>query len=198
MRETFTEWPREPEEQLRVDVVLARTRPQDDPWVQAAIRSVEQQSYPLTGLWTVDNEDRALNIGEAWNVGVSASTSPLVLLLREEDILTADMVQTLVTFYQTAKAQTPSLCHVTSLITVLDEQSGRTGSAPVPHAGMFERETLLAHPFDTGMSHHVAEHLVQRLQRSVSGSEAVTFGVAHHHGYIWRNHAFRIDRLNIQ
>lgn len=198
MRGTFTDFQRETEELPRVDVVLARTRAEDDPWVKAAIRSVEQQRYPNTGLWTVNNEDRALNIGEAWNVGVAASTAELILILREEDMLTADLVQTLVTFYLSGKPQQPTLCHVTGYMTILDEQTGRTGSAPLAHAGMFERETLLAHPFDTGMSHHVAEHLVQRLRSSVSGSEAVTFGVAHHHGYIWRNHAFRIDRLNVQ
>ena len=198
MRETFTDYERDPGELPRVDVVMARTRPANDPWLTASLRSVEQQCYPLTGLWTVDNEDRALHLGEAWNIGVQASSAPLILLLREEDMLTADLVQSLVTFWLTGRKQMPTLRHVTSYITVLDEQTGRTGSAPLPHAGMFERETLLANPFDATLDHHVAEHAVRRLAASVSGSEAVTFGVAHHHGYIWRNHAFRIDRLNIQ
>lgn len=198
MRSSFTDFQRDAKALPRVDVVIAQTRSADDPWLQAAIRSVEQQQYPNTGLWTVDNQDRTLNIGEAWNIGVGASNAPLILLLREEDMLTADLVQTLVTFWELGQRDNPGLVHVTSLMTVLDEQSGRMGSAPMAHAGMFSRETLLAHPFDQAMSHRVAEHLLQRLHNSAKQSEPVTFGVAHHHGYIWRNHAFRIDRLNVQ
>lgn len=196
-RNRYQDYTREREELPRVDVLLMNSRG-DGPWLQQAIQSVEAQSYENTGLWIIDNTDRALNIGAAWNIGVHASEAPLLLILREEDAMTADLVDTLVTFYSSGKRENPSLAHVSTFITVIDEQTGRSGSVAHPHAGLFERSTLLAHPFNEELSRGVDAELLQRLRANVTASEPITFGVAHHHGYIWRNHTFRIDRMNVQ
>ena len=196
MRQRFRDFARPIEEEPlpRVDVLIVQSR-QDTAWLDAAVASVEQQSYPNTGCWVIDNLDRSLMLGQAWNIGVQASTAELVLLLREEDMLTADLVDTLVTFWHAGKRSTPSLVHVTNFITVLDERTGRTGAAPLAHAGMFQRSMLVEQPFSAELDHTAPAEVLARLKQASTGP--ITFGVAHHHGYIWRNHAFRIDRLNV-
>lgn len=196
MRQRFRDFARpiEQEPLPRVDVLIVQSR-QDTAWLDAAVASVEQQSYPNTGLWVIDNLDRSLMLGQAWNIGVQASTAELVLLLREEDMLTADLVDTLVTFWHAGKRSTPSLVHVTNFITVLDERTGRTGAAPLAHAGMFLRSMLVEQPFSAELDHTAPAEVLARCKQASTGP--ITFGVAHHHGYIWRNHAFRIDRLNV-
>lgn len=196
MRQRFRDFARpiEQEPLPRVDVLIVQSR-QDTAWLDAAVASVEQQGYPNTGLWVIDNIDRSLTLGQAWNIGVQASTAELVLLLREEDILTADLVDTLITFFDAGRRSTPSLVHVTNFITVLDERTGRTGAAPLAHAGMFLRSMLVEQPFSIELDHTAPAEVLARIKQATSGP--VTFGVAHHHGYIWRNHPFRIDRLNV-
>lgn len=197
MRQRFRDFARpiEDEPLPRVDVLLVQTR-EEHAWVDAAIASVEQQSYPNTGLWVIDNKDRSLQLGAAWNIGVQASTAELVLLLREEDMLTADLVDTLVTFWHAGKRSTPSLVHVTNFITLLDERTGRMGTAPLAHAGMFLRSMLVEQPFSAELDHTAPNEVLERLKQASTGP--ITFGVAHHHGYVWRNHDFRIDRINVQ
>lgn len=196
MRQRFRDYRRfvEDEPMPRVDVLIVQTR-EDTTWLDAAENSVEQQSYTECGLWVINNRDRSLTLGEAWNIGVQASTAELVLLLREEDMLTADLVNTLVTFWLAGKRSTPSLVHVTNFITVLDERTGRMGAAPLAHAGMFQRSMLEEQPFSAELDHTAPNEVLERLKQASTGP--ITFGVAHHHGYIWRNHAFRIDRLNV-
>jgi len=196
MRERFRDFARPiTEEPLpRVDVLVVNSRT-DTTWLDAATASVEQQSYPNTGLWVIGNTDHALTLGQGWNIGVQASTADLVLLLREEDMLTADLVDTLVTFWHAGRRSTPSLVHVTNLITVLDERTGRMGAAPLAHAGMFLRSMLVEQPFSSELGHEAPHRMLEKL--SQASIDPITFGVAHHHGYIWRNHDFRIDRLQV-
>lgn len=189
--------PFDQDEHPRVDVILATSRGEAHPWVADAIASVKAQRYEALGLLVVDNTDHALSLGEAWNEAVKASTAPLVLILREEDFITADLVESLVGFYLMGKRDVPSLAHVTTLITLLDERTGFRGTVTLPHAGMFERERLLAHPFDASLSKNIAMEALDRIGRSLPDGEAMTMGVHHHHGYIWRDHPFRVDALNL-
>lgn len=187
--------PLEQEPLPRVDVLVVQMR-EDTAWLDAAVASVEQQGYPNTGLWVIDNLDRSLTLGQAWNIGVQSSSAELVLLLREEDMLTADLVDTLVTFWHAGRRSTPSLVHVTNWITILDERTGRTGAAPLAHAGMFDRSMLVKHPFSAELDHTAPGEVLERIKQVSTGP--TTFGVAHHHGYVFRNHPFRPDHIRIQ
>lgn len=199
MGTTYTDHTRpwDAEAHPRVDVVVVNTRGTDHPWTAQAIESVKRQRYEALGLIEVDNTDRALSLGQAWNEAVKASTAPLMLFLREEDFLVEDVVESLVTFYLMGKRDVPSLAHVTTLITLLDERTGFKGTVTLPHAGMFERERLVAHPFDETLSKNVAAEALDRIGRAMPNGEPMTMGVHHHHGYVWRDHPFRVDALNL-
>lgn len=191
----FTDLTRLPDADLpRVDVVISNSRGEDHAWVAQAMQSVKEQAYWNTGLIVVDNLDRSLSLGEAWNIGIEASEAPLLLFLREEDALTPDLLDCMVTFYVLGKRQNPSLAHVTTYITILDDATGRTAFAQLSQAGMFERSAIVAERFDTHLTHRLEADLLRRVQQQAP-ERSLTLGLAHHYGYIFRNHAFRVDRI---
>lgn len=183
--------------QPRVDVILAHCRPLEHDWVKQAMRTVELQTYPHLGLWTIDNSDHALTLGEAWNAGVQRSEAELVAFIHEEDAYTADMIEALVTFLGMAQQNDANVVHCTSFVTLLDERSGKTVPLNMPQVGMWQRSALQAHPFPAKDQRPEAGAL-HAMREAMEPKQSVTVAVAHHYGYIFRNHNFRPDRVDIR
>jgi hypothetical protein len=194
-RMAFTDLTRLPDADLpRVDVVISNSRGEDHAWVAQAIQSVKDQSYWNTGLIVVDNLDHSLSLGEAWNIGIEASEAPLLFFLREEDAITADLLDCMITFYVLGKRENPALAHVTTFITIMDDRSGATALAQLPQTGMFERSAFQAERFDTHLVQGIERDFLRRVQEHAHG-KSLTLGLAHHYGYLFRNHAFRVDGI---
>lgn len=175
----------------KVDVCMIQVRPDDHAWVQEAKQSVSEQVYANLGFLVVDNQDRALSIGSAWNACVEDSDADLLLFLGDDDGMTVDLVSAMVYGYQHMKAKAPNLVHISTNCTILDESSGSVGMAPVQHTGMFLREFLVDHPFDELLARHVGLNKVQAIaQASKAIDQPMSTGIMHHYGYIWRQHMF--------
>lgn len=193
-RDQYTEYHRERGPEPDVDVIVAHARPLTNAWVAAALKSVEAQAYPRTGLITVDNTDHALTLGAAWNIGVASSKAELVFFLREEDMLTADLLEALITFWHLGKEQNEHLVQVTSYMTLLSE---RNEAFPIQraHTGMWERASLDATPWSEALDTGLEADVIRRMTQKQAPGGSLTFAVTHHCGYVWRNHAFRPDQI---
>lgn len=174
-----------------VDIIMVQVRPLDHPWVQAAVQSVSEQTYPLVGLVEVDNRDRELSIGAAWNAGVQHSSADLVLMMGDDDMLSVDLVGSMVAQYEAMRDAAPNAVHLSSMCTLIDEHGQRMAHAPVQHTGMFLRKYLLDFPFDAGLSRHVGRAKVASIEADGRKlGQPMTMGIRHHYGYIWRQHPF--------
>lgn len=175
----------------KVDVCMIQVRPDEHAWVEEAKRSVSEQAYAHLGFLVVDNQDRTLSIGSAWNACVELSDADLVLFLGDDDSMATDLVSSLVHGFNHMKAKAPNLVHITTNCTILDENSGAVGMAPVQHTGMFLRNFLVDHPFDDMLDRHVGLNKVQAIaQASKAIDQPMSTGIMHHYGYIWRQHMF--------
>lgn len=175
----------------KVDIIMVQIRPNDHPWVEEAMRSVQEQTYAHLGMLVVDNQDRALTIGSAWNLAVQASDADLVLFLGDDDSLTPDLVSCMVDGWHHLRTGAPNLVHLTTHCTVLDDMSKQAAHAQVQHTGMFFRKFLVDHPFDEGLARHVGMSKMQAVadaQRMLQ--QPMSLAILYHYGYIFRQHAF--------
>ena len=175
----------------KVDILMIQVRDTTHPWVEAAVQSVADQSYPRLGLIEVDNRDRSLSIGAAWNAAVQASEAELVMPMGDDDILTMDLIASLVDQWQYIREHAPNVVHINSMCTILDEDTGQSVHASVQHTGMFLRQFLLDYPFNETLGRNVGlEKIAAMANAQVELGQPLSMGVRHHYGYIFRQHAF--------
>lgn len=183
----------------KVDVVMIQVREDDHRWVKEAVKSVEDQSYPHLGLLIVDNRDRALTIGQAWNGAVQASDADLVLFLGDDDALVHDLVASMVSTWAWMKAKVPNLVHVTTNCTLVDDNSGAVAIGPIHHTGMFLRQFLVEHPFDESLAKGVGKQKMQAIAQAQKFlGQAMSSGIMHHYGYIFRQHPWMVGGQQVQ
>lgn len=175
----------------KVDIIMVQIRPDDHPWVEEVMQSIQEQTYAHLGMLRVDNQDRALTIGSAWNLAVQASDADLVLFIGDDDALTPDLVSCMVDGWQHLRTNAPNLVHLTTHCTVLDDLTKQAAHVQVQHTGMFLRQFLLDHPFDGELPRHVGIAKLRAIsdaQRELQ--EPMSMAILHHYGYIFRQHPF--------
>lgn len=184
---------------LKVDVCMIQIRPDDHEWVAEAKRCVSEQSYAHLGFLVVDNLDRSLSIGAAWNACVAQSDADLLLFLGDDDGMTPDLVECMVNGWRHMQPQAPNLVHLTTHCTVMNAQASLTAHLQVPHTGMFLRRFLVDHPFDEAITRHVGASKVNAVH--VAGKELaqpMSMAIIHHYGYLWRQHPWMNNGRPIQ
>lgn len=185
---------------LKVDVLMIRVRNTDHPWVREAFESVGQQSYPHLGILEVDNTDRELSIGQAWNAMVQASDADLVLPFGDDDAMTSDLITCMVDGWKHCRTKAPNLVRLTTNCTVFDTETGLSGvAAGIEHTGMFLRQFLLDSPFDETLPKGVGVDkslAIERAQRSLG--QPMSMAILHHTGYLFRQHAFMASGMRIR
>lgn len=184
------------EDYPKVDVIVAISRGDDHEWVKQCLESIRAQVYPNMGLVLVDME--GLSMTDAWNIGVRSSTAELVAIVREEDTISVDLIHSMVDHYIMGRKAAPNLVHVTTLVTCWDPDQRSAVSVQMPHVGLFNRERLAAYGF-SGRSFSGGYHgpVLDAMVADMAAGQALTAAIGHHHGYVWRNHMFRPDRINI-
>lgn len=173
---------------MRVAVAVVHSRGAN-PWVLQALDSVKAQSYANTELVVLDNNDHALTIGAAYNELARFTTAPLVLYLSDDDLLSIDLVASMVAAWEYGRSSNPDLVHCTTNCTAYMDQYGTMVATPLAHLGMFDRAWLLENPFDETLPKGVAQDMHSRLQRrSELARKVYSQTITHHYGYIYRQH----------
>jgi hypothetical protein len=182
----------------RVAVVLAHHRPETDPLVADAIRSVRGQSYTNKELVLVDCVKAGISSqGKAWNLGVATSEAPLVAFLREYDMLTEDTLQAMVDLYHMVKKEVPGLVHITTQCLALFP-NGNKGLSTARAPGLFERSFLMEVPFTTEVMRPEEAMVGQLAERALRTKQDATIGLTHHFGYVLRDVPFRRDGIIVK
>lgn len=182
-----------------VDVVMIQIREPGHPWTKAAEQSLSEQTYPNLQAIIVDNRDRSLSIGEAWNQAVAQSTAGWVLFMGDDDVLSPELVRLLVDHTVEMQRQGMPVIHGTSFTTVLDDQSGISAQANgITHTGMFLRQWLVEHPFDESLANGVGVDMMRQIaEESKRTDQPLSTACAHYYGYLFRQHAFMASQRPI-
>lgn len=202
--------------QPKVDIIIANTRGAEHPWFIKALQTCQQQTYPNVGQLVVYNNDRALSIGAAWNLGVANSDAELVLFVGDDDMISVDLVSHLVGIMAMVEAQQEQpLWMVTSFCTLIDaddrpiqpaEQVSGIGAVQkrvnVQHTGLWRRDRLLDVPFDNelsrgvGRAHHHKLAQAQKERQRFAPTHRLYHASAYHYGYHYRQHVGMASQEN--
>ena len=183
----------------KVCVIVIYHRDPDHRFLVELLESLQNQSYPNIECITFDNRESNHRMGHARNLAVQQTDAPLCLFMAEDDMLVVDTIQSMVDMYQFAKrGELNHLVHVTTRTTALLEH-GQTVQVPNLNApGMYERQYLLANPFDPSLDLRLDELQAGNMARLAQlHKHPVTFATTHHYGYILRAHPFRRDTIRI-
>lgn len=181
-----------------IDVLMVNSRGADHTWARQAVDSVHRQSYPC-GLLILDNNDRALSIGAAYNELVRSSNADLVLFLSDDDHLEPDLVASMEVLLHLATQQSSGVVvHITTFTTMLVEHLGQALQAQHPHLGMFRRQFLVEHPFNESLEKNIHLDMFERLGRTTQFlGKPVSRTVAHTYGYIYRQHIGQASGMKV-
>lgn len=185
---------------LKVCVVVVHHRPADGELMREAMESVKSQTYPNLEAITVDNQQGQHSIGHCRNMAVEATDADLVTFLAEEDMLSPDIVASMVGLYELAKStELKGLVHVTTNVMALLPNGQRAMLPGLTAPGIYERAYLLNNPFDPSLDYN-ADKAQQRKLQALAQLQGmpVTFAVTHHYGYILRAHPFRRDGIQVK
>jgi len=191
------------QDQPLVDVVIVNSRGNNQ-WYQQAHYSACTQTYGNMGLVVVDNNDHALSIGAAYNLGTRASEAKYVLFVGDDDYISIDLVAHLATTMETLRQQPAltGLLLVSSGMTMVDTDNKVLGER-IPHSngvdglsymqahhtGLIDRAWLMANPFNHFLDKHVSTDMQRRIQSHGKAINAVTvWASSYHYGYHYRQH----------
>lgn len=189
-----------------VDVVIINSRGHKDPgaaWLQQAVGSVREQSYPNIGLFTVDNTDNALTIGKAWNLVAKQSLAKYIMPLGDDDYLALDVIASQVAYIEHYLMQPAgkNLVHCTTACMAVSAQGETLALIPNHHTGMFLRSWLVRNPFNAKLKKFVDTEMHRRLlafEQSKGYKHSCVLG--HHYGYAYRQHGGMIsgEKVKVQ
>jgi glycosyltransferase involved in cell wall biosynthesis len=201
-----------------VDIILVNSRGSTNPWFRQALSSAMDQTYGHCGVLVVNNNDHAISIGAALNLGVMKSQAKYVLRLDDDDYISIDLAAHLAGTFEKLRNRVPlpqekasqdtsKLVLVTSGVTLVDEagrrlqdqvtyDNGITGITymQMHHTGMYLREWLRDNPCDEQLTRHTGTYLQQRATAlgDVMGCRT-TWASSYHYGYHYRQHIGQVS-----
>ena len=194
-----------------VDIIIVNSRGADNPWFINCLQSCQQQTYPNLGQLVVYNNDRALSIGQAYNLGVANSHAEFVLFVGDDDLLSVDLVSHLVGVLSMVERGTGQPLQMATSFCTLIDADGRPLCKPamvegmghitrmlqVMHTGLYRRSFLLEQPFDESLSRGVGRAMQHRLASLQKASgKRMYWANAYHYGYHYRQHVGMASQEN--
>jgi glycosyltransferase involved in cell wall biosynthesis len=196
-----------------VDIVIANTRGADNPWFLQAMHTAKNSAYGNTGVLVVNNNDRSLSIGAAWNLAVRKSVAELVLFLGDDDYISSDLVGHLSGTFDKLKEREDmaQLVLVTSCCSFVDAD-GKTLDEVKPathglsvlsrlqlhHTGMFDRAFLRANPFAEDLAKEVGSNMHREIVMSGRKYGCIMHvATGYHYGYFYRQHIGMVSGMKV-
>jgi len=173
-----------------VSIVVVNSRGRKSPhMLQECYESIREQTYPNIEPVVVENTDRLMTIGKAFNDAAQLAKGEWVLYLGDDDKITPDYVQSLMTF---AYGRTRNgMVGVSSFLTMFTGVNGTMNAEPrdlIP-TGMWKRKYLLEHPFAEYLTKYVDTDLMRRTEE-----EGFKQGLMRwHYGYFYRSHQDQVS-----
>lgn len=160
-------------------------------WVRDAYASFRNQDYPDIEVVIIENENKLVTIGKAYNDAVIAAHGKYCLFVGDDDMITDDYVGSLVGFIQ-KQANDVKVVGVSSYLTMFKiENDGQMKTEPrelIP-TGMWLRDWLLENPFKEYLTKYVDTELMERAKELGYKYPACIW----HYGYFYRSHEKQVS-----
>lgn len=172
---------------ITIATVVTRLKTNPD-YVQSCFDSIRDQSYSNIEHIVIDNNDKLLTIGKAYNEAVKKAKGEYVLFIGDDDFITTDYVSSLVDAINNKYNE--NIVGATSYLTMFRQM--KTGEVIqeqkrlIP-TGMWNRKFLLENPFLEYLNKYVDTELMERAKNMGYYQICVT----HCYGYFYRSHEFQ-------
>lgn len=175
----------------KITVGVVTTRLHNKPhYVKQCFDSIRNQSYDNIEIIVINNEDKLITIGKAFNTIAKKATGEYVLFIGDDDYISPDYIQTLVsTLYQ--HYEDKMIAGVSSYLTMF-KSSGENILAEhrelVP-TGMWKRDLIVEKGFKEFLTKYVDSEFAERIK-----AEGYKQIVAEHcYGYFYRSHPNQVS-----
>lgn len=168
-----------------VSVVIVNSRGRKSPeMLQECLDSLRNQSYYNIEPVIVENVDRLITIGKAFNEGVKIAKGEWVLFLGDDDFITPDYVQALISYLYFSGETQPVA--ISTFLTMFTEINTTTSKEPreLIVTGMWRREYLVKYPFAEYLTKYVDTDMMQQTEQR--GDKMIV--LRWHYGYFYRSH----------
>lgn len=176
----------------KVSIIVINSRLRTHPhFVKECYDSLRRQTYTNKQIIVMDNMDRMMTIGKAYNEGVRIAKGKYVLFVGDDDFITDDYVTTLVSMIETSRD--PKVVGITSYLTMFHnlKQTGEPVSEVrelIP-TGMYLRSYLKKNPFKEYLTRFVDSELMERTKE-----QGLQLLVARYsYGYHYRSHPEQVS-----
>lgn len=170
---------------VSVIVIDSRSKTNKD-WVDICLQSVRIQWFKDWELIVIDNTDKKLSIGAAYNEAVKYATTDWVYFLGDDDYIQPDFLGSLYRFAIESDKMVPKLAGATSYGFVFNEKTEQMGLLKKVPFGMAKREKILEYKLDEALTKHIDVDFWNRLEIS-KGKHNVAI-MYWNYGYFYRSH----------
>lgn len=161
----------------------------DPMWVKECYDSLRRQNYKDLEIVVIENYDKLVTIGKAYNEGVKRAKGKYVLFVADDDFISDDYVSTLVSVIESTEVQ--NSVTVSSYLTMFSVKEGnirREARTLVP-TGMWLRKYLIKNPFKEYLTRFVDTELMNRT-KDLGYNQLIAM---HSYGYFYRSHPEQVS-----
>lgn len=173
-----------------ISIVVVNSRGRKSPeMLQACFDSIRNQFYYNIETIVVENTDRLITIGKAFNEGVKKAKGEWVLFVGDDDIISVDYVGALVA-YAYFGGEPPCIC-VSTFLTMFNTNGTVINNEPRDLAvtGMWKRDYLLKYPASEYLTRYVDTDMME--QAEARGDRLAV--LRWHYGYFYRSHMDQVS-----
>ena len=170
-----------------ISIVVVNTRGLKSPeMLQECFDSIRDQSYPNVEPIVVNNFERLMTIGKAFNEGAKRANGEWILFLGDDDRISVDYVSSLITF--ASSINDPKMVGVSTFLTMFDGMRAEPRELVV--TGMWKKEYLMQYPFAEYLTKYVDTDIMYRVEASENHKQYL---MRWHYGYFYRSHPDQIS-----
>ncbi len=173
-----------------VSIVVINSRGRKEPqMLQECYESIRTQTYPNIEPIVVNNIERIMTIGKAFNDAVKIAKGEWILFVGDDDRITPDYVQSLMAFAHSNGNE--EMVGVSSFLTMFTGTNGTMKAEPRDLAvtGMWKKEYLVQYPFAEYLTKYVDTDLMQQTEQRGLKQGCMRW----HYGYFYRAHKDQVS-----
>lgn len=171
-----------------VSIVVVNTRLRTHPhYVKDCYDSIRNQFYPNIEPIIVDNLQRTITIGKAFNKAVEKAQGKYVFFLGDDDFINEDYIVSLVSIMERVSSYDDTVKGITSYLTMFNTNAQE--HRELTPTGMWLREFLLENKFKEYLTKLVDSEFIDRIR--AEGYKLLT--ATHNYGYFYRSHPGQVS-----
>lgn len=173
-----------------VSIVVINSRGKTNPeMLKMCYDSIRTQTYPNIEPVIVENFDKLITIGRCFNDAVKIAKGEYVYFLGDDDMLSPDFIQSLVSYLQAP--ENSHLVSASSFLTMFRSEGDKVlqEARQLTPTGLWKRSYLLQYPFAEYLTRYVDTDYIEKARERGNPQGIVSW----HYGYFYRSHVGQVS-----